>query len=199
MLDSRPLVLMLPLLALATGCPSGSPERPGSPTTKPAYRHLAGVPEFAQVDSKLYRGAQPTREGFAQLARMGIRTIVCLRVLDTDRRKIAGMGFRYLHISFKHVHPEEEDVLEFLKTVTDPGMQPVFVHCRSAADRTGMMVAVYRIVVQGWPKPQAMAEMKQMGFHEIWEPIEDYIEDLDVEALRAKLPGAPAPGVEHVP
>jgi len=79
------------------------------------------------------------------------------------------------------------DELAFLRIVTDPAGQPVFVHCREGEDRTGMMVAVYRMVVQDWPKGKAMAEMKRMGFNEVWEPLEDYLEDFDPAKMKRQL------------
>lgn len=130
---------------------------------------------------------------------MGVKTVVCLRMLDRDRPHLAGLGLRYLHISFKHWHPEDEDVVAFLKVVDTPENQPVFVHCSKGVDRTGMMVALYRILVQGWPKPKALEEMERMGFHQIWEPIEDYVEHLNVADLKRKLRDARAPEVEPVP
>ena len=44
------------------------------------------------------------------------------------------------------------------------------MHCQQGADRTGTMMAFYRIAVQGWPKDDAIAEMKNggYGFHSIW-------------------------------
>ncbi|MBN1550146.1 tyrosine-protein phosphatase [bacterium] len=147
----------------------------------------AGVPLFAKVSDSLYRGAQPTEKGFVELKKMGIRTIVTLRVFDTDKNSLPDMNFRQFHISCKTLHPEEEDVIEFLRIVTDPANQPVFVHCREGIDRTGMMVAMYRMVIQDWPREKALAEMKAFGFHEIWNPLEDYIEKVDVAQLKSKL------------
>ncbi|OPX23814.1 MAG: hypothetical protein B1H04_03310 [Planctomycetales bacterium 4484_123] len=145
------------------------------------------VPNFAKVSDVLYRGGQPTAKGYAELKKLGIRTVVCLRIFDLHSRRSAEVGLRQVHISFKPVHPEDEDVLAFLKVVTDPACQPVFVHCREGVDRTGMMVAAYRMVVQGWPRELAIAELRRMGFREVNRPILRYLRRMDVSALRAKL------------
>jgi len=150
-------------------------------------RVIPDIPRFAKVSESLYRGGQPTAKGFAELRKMGVKTIISLRVFDSDRPKLEGLGLRYLHISFKAIHPEDEDVVAFLKTVTDPNNQPVFVHCREGVDRTGMMVAVYRIVIQGWSKEKGLEEMRRMGFNDFWKALEDYIEDLDVSSLKKNL------------
>ncbi len=111
----------------------------------------------------------------------------------------AGLGLKYLHISFKAGHPETEDVLEFLKTVEDPANRPVFVHCKWGTDRSGMMTAVYRIAVEGWSKEEALDEMRAMGFNEAWDSISNYVERLDVPALHERLRESDAPPLKVVP
>jgi len=77
-------------------------------------------------------------------------------------------------------------VVRFLRFVTDEKRQPVFVHCQHGADRTGMMTAIYRVVVEGWSKEDAVAEMTEggFGFHSIWKDLVDYVREVDVERLR---------------
>jgi len=113
--------------------------------------------------------------------------VVSLRVFDSERERVQRLGMRYVHISFKPVHPEDEDVLEFLTVATDPSSQPVFVHCRDGTDRTGMMVAAYRVVIQGWSKQKAIDEMEAAGFRDMWKPIESYIKHLEVDKFRSRL------------
>ena len=187
--------------AVTTGCvPSPpSPRPPAVPRSAPVTGPGTDIPNYARASKALWRGGQPTRHGFAVLKRHGIRTVVCLRVTDIDRELLSGHGFRYRHISFKHAHPEDEDVLTFLKIVTDPDNQPVFVHCREGVDRTGMMVAAYRIIVQGWTEALAVAEMRHMGFHDLNWFIERYLDRLDVPSLKRKLADTPSPDLEVVP
>ena len=182
---------------LNTGCAAARPDRdaPGKDAVGPGTH----VPRFAKVCDDLYRGGQPSPEGFAELKEMGVKTIVSLRVFNSDRKKLAGLGLRYMRVSCKHAHPEDEDAVAFLRVASDPQYHPIFVHCRDGVDRTGMMVALYRIVVEGWSKEKALAEMKEMGFHEIWDSIEDYVEDLDVECVRNKLCDLAPPRIELVP
>ncbi|HEY9869687.1 MAG TPA: protein-tyrosine phosphatase family protein, partial [Candidatus Obscuribacterales bacterium] len=56
---------------------------------------------------------------------------------------------------------------KFLSIVKNPRMQPVYVHCQQGADRTGCMVAIYRIDRQGWGPTQAYREMLSFNFHPI--------------------------------
>lgn len=165
---------------LIAGCqdtPSRDVANPSSP----------GLPNFSKVADGVYRGGQPTDAGYQTLKNMGVRTILSLRVLGPDSQKLRAMGFRQHHISFKHIHPETEDVLEFLAIVTAAENQPVFVHCREGVDRTGMMIAIYRMVVQDWPKAKAIDEMKRMGFNEWNEPIEHYLQNLDVKQIQREM------------
>lgn len=174
-------------LASLAGCTRGDPAP------------IGGIANFSRVSETLYRGAQPTPEGYAELKKRGVRTIISLRVFAFDRKRLAGHGFRFHHLSVKHVHPEMEDVLDFLAVVSAPENQPVFVHCRMGEDRAGMMVAAYRMVVQGWTRERALADMKQMGFNEINEPIEDFVERLDVADVKRQLASLRPPRVEVIP
>jgi protein tyrosine phosphatase (PTP) superfamily phosphohydrolase (DUF442 family) len=188
------------LAAALAGC-GAWPISTVGPATGPAGQAAAGipgVPAFAKVSAALYRGGQPTAEGFANLRQAGVRTVVSLRTLGSDRSDLRGTGMRYLPLSFKHIHPEDEDVLAMLKTVEDPANQPVFLHCRDGRDRTGMMVAAYRVIEEGWSKADAIAEMKKMGFDVFWGVLESYVEHLDVAGLKASLHAMPPPALEVV-
>ena len=151
-------------------------------------KHLQkpGLKNFAKVSDNLYRGAQPTREGFRELKELGIKTDVNLRDMHSDGEKLDSAGIAYEHIKFKTWHPEDEEVIRFLKIVTDEKNGPFFVHCKHGSDRTGMMCAIYRIAVQGWTKDDAIAEMTQggFGFHPLWQNLIDYIRKLDVEKIQ---------------
>lgn len=162
-----------------------------------------GLPNFHRVSDDLYRGAQPEAEGIRELEKLGVRTIVNLRLVRSDRDEIrqAGLttggpvgstplpgprGIGYEHIRMEAWDADSDEVLRFLKIVSDPARTPVFVHCRHGADRTGTMCAVYRIVVQGWSREDAVEEMTGggFGFHAIWRGLPEYLRELDVERTR---------------
>ena len=105
---------------------------------------------------------------------------------------------RYVHIYCKAWHPEDEDTIRFLKVMRDPENHPVFVHCAHGADRTGFMVAAYRVVEQGWTVEEAVAEMHNFGFHPVWRQISEYLEKFDDEAMREKVQDAPEVEVDVV-
>ncbi len=162
-------------------------------TTRPAGWaqpvSLEGVPNLHRVDKNLFRSAQPDETGMKNLKQMGIKTIVNLRGFHSDKDEIDGTGLAYEHISMHAWHPEREDAVRFLRIATDPNRGPVLVHCQHGADRTGTMCALYRVVVQGWTKQAAIAEMTEggFGFHGIWRNLPDWIEDLDIESIRQEM------------
>ncbi len=148
--------------------------------------NIEGLPNCHKVSENLYRGAQPSKEGMKQLKILGIKTVINLRAFHSDSDELKDVNLSTEHIYFKTWHPETEDVVRFLKIVTDPNKMPVFVHCQHGADRTGTMCAIYRIAVQGWTKDEAIEEMTNggFGFHEIWDNLIEYIHELDIEMIR---------------
>jgi protein tyrosine/serine phosphatase len=85
-------------------------------------------------------------------------------------------------------HPEEKEVVRFLRIVNDPKKTPVLVHCMHGADRTGVMCATYRLAVQGWTKEDAIEEMTNggYGFHSVWSNLIKWVKNLDINELREK-------------
>ena len=178
--------IVLPLCLLASCTSRTNVPRKAEWATPLPSDHIEN---FYKVSDELYRGKQPSREGLQALKDMGIKTVVNLRTGDEDTELLSGLGLDYVHIPVSTLDPEEEDVVRFLSVATDPARQPVFVHCRRGADRTGMMVAVYRMVVQGWSNEQAKEEMEDggYGFHKVWLNIRSYVKHVDVAALKQKL------------
>jgi protein tyrosine phosphatase (PTP) superfamily phosphohydrolase (DUF442 family) len=152
---------------------------------------IPGIPNSFKVSDTLWRGARPTLPGILALADMGIRTVIDLEAwLDWpwviwssnpfEARSVAAAGMVYVNIPCNPAHPEDEDVARFLGLVRAPLNQPCFVHCRQGADRTGLMCAAYRIVVEGRSEESAIAELYQFGYHaDLYPEILKYIEATD--------------------
>jgi tetratricopeptide (TPR) repeat protein len=172
---------------LATQYPTAEPPKLSTAQkqwAKPV--ELPGLPNFHKVSENLYRGAQPSAEGMKQLEKLGIKTVVNLRSFHSDSDELKDANLSYEHIYMKAWHAEDEDIVKFLKIVTDANRTPVFVHCQHGADRTGTMCAIYNIAVQGWSKDEAIEEMTKgdFGFHGIFENLVNYIRGLDVEKIK---------------
>lgn len=145
-----------------------------------------GLPNFYKVSDDLYRGAQPTAEGVEQLKALGIKTIINLRSSDTDKNLSIPSGIAYETIPMTAWRVDDAEVVRFLQIVGDRSRLPAFVHCRRGADRTGLMVAIYRVAIQSWDKEQAIAEMTEGGFrfYSGWQNLVRYIRDVDIDAIK---------------
>ena len=155
---------------------------------------LPGVPNARCVSEHLYRGGQPTREGFASLKRLGVKTIINLRGNDSNRDRFDDGAFVYHRIPMNGFNPESDQVVEFLRLASDPAAWPVFVHCQHGADRTGVLVAMHRVIIEGWTTEQAVAEMTRAGmrFHPIYGNLADFVASADIDAIRLSLAGGRA-------
>src|SRR5258708_35836619 len=60
--------------------------------------------------------------------------------------------------------PKDDVFARFLKLIKNNPDKKIFVHCRLGNDRTGMMIAAYRMGEQGWSAEQAMKEMHFFGY-----------------------------------
>lgn len=180
------LFILLILLAPGFSAEAGNSNPDERPASWAHPLELTGVPNLHRVSPTLYRSAQPSTEGMRNLKSLGIRTVVNLRTFHSDREETGGLGLNTEHIYMKTWHPEEEDVVRFLRVATDPDRAPVLVHCQHGADRTGAMSAVYRVLVQGWNREEALREMTEGGFnfHEIWINLLPWINGLDLEKIR---------------
>jgi protein tyrosine/serine phosphatase len=125
------------------------------------------IKNFGCINETFYRGAQPKPTDYADLAAMGIKTVIDLqRDGKTDEQALVeaqGMKFIRIGMSDKS-QPAAEQAELFLKVVNDPANQPVFVHCAGGRHRTGAMSALYRMTHDGWSADQAYQEMKQYDF-----------------------------------
>lgn len=177
------------LILLIGGCASQNAVPKVRPAEWAQPIELDGVPNLHRITDQLYRSAQPSAEGMEKLKAMGVESIVSLRSFSSDRKEIGDTGLGYEHIYMKAWHPERKEIIRFLQIVMNEKRQPVLFHCKHGADRTGTMCAVYRIVVQGWNKEEAIAEMEDGGynFHSIWFNLTNWIEKLDVESIRKEV------------
>ena len=144
---------------------------------------------FYRVSPALYRGAQPDAAGMRRLKELGIRTVVNLRSLHSDAGSLKGVGLRSVEIGVNTLNPRREELVEFLRIATDPDCAPVFVHCQRGIDRTGMMCAVYRMIVCGWSKEEALDEMTRgpFGYDDVFRNVVDFLWRLDVDELRREV------------
>lgn len=191
--------LLLPLLTvlLLTGCAEKSPH---------------GIPNFATVDAGLYRGGEPTAQGWKYLQSLGVRNAFRL---DYKKENTAGVAvpdgvldiegqippsdigdfltapsqndliLRATWIAGAMNLKKVDPLLSHFSAMTDPQIGAylgasmtvtngaVFVHCLHGQDRTGIVIAYYRVLFCHWTKADAEKEMLAHGFHKelhgLWE------------------------------
>ncbi|MCM3903584.1 MAG: tyrosine-protein phosphatase [Pyrinomonadaceae bacterium] len=154
----------------------------GAPVRSQQERQYKELPNFHKVNDMVYRGAQPRSGGLELLKQLGIKTAVNLRD-DDDRAKqeeasARVAGLQYFNFPFaRWGRPQDKEMEQVLSIINNPANQPVFVHCKHGADRTGVVVAVYRITHDGWTSGQAKAEAKRYGLKPWQLGMKDYIHD----------------------
>jgi protein tyrosine/serine phosphatase len=161
------------------------------------------LPNLSRVDSHVYRGGQPKEGGLARLKQLGIKTVINLREADdrakTEAAEATSLGLRYFNIALPHFErPNDATISQLLTLITSSENQPVFVHCKRGSDRTGLLIALYRIEFEGWSSEKATAEAKQYGMG-FWQyKMKDYINDYQPRRARQDKP-TPAQPDETLP
>ena len=140
---------------------------------------------FYRLDAKLYRSAQPSEAGFAELKKLGIVNILNLREYHSDQDP-AGAGFNLHRVKMAAGSITTAQVIEALRFI-QASKGPVLVHCWHGSDRTGMVSAMYRLVFQGWTKEAAIDELANggYGYHAFfYQNIPEFIRKADIPAIR---------------
>lgn len=126
------------------------------------------IDNFGRISDTYYRGAQPEGRDYADLAKLGVKTVINLTsddALAEEPGLVAKAGMKYVAIPMTtRVAPTQAQLEQFLKIVNDPASQPVYVHCVGGRHRTGVMTAVYRMNQDSWTADKAFDEMKQFKF-----------------------------------
>lgn len=169
----RPYRFSIEIVALLCAVCVTSPTMLASASSSHAHgRHriarrltVNGLPNLGEVTPTLYRGAQPTKEGFEQLAKMHVAIVVDLRGNREDEREtVTALGMKYVPIPWFCMRPTDAVIAQFLGLLRDNPRKRIFVHCNTGIDRTGMMIAAYRMADERWTAAEAMKEMKAFGF-----------------------------------
>jgi len=153
-----------------------------------------GVTNFQKVDDHVYRGAQPTEQGFKSLAKLGIKTIVDLRESGdrslVEEKMVRAAGMEYVAVPMNGMEtPSNDKVVKVLALLEDTSTGPVFVHCKRGADRTGAVIACYRMEHDRWKNDQALTEAKSLGMSFFERAIQRYVREFKPRTLDASSAG----------
>jgi protein tyrosine/serine phosphatase len=178
-------VLVL-FLCAGTALAAGPADRPSEWAVSVT---LPGVQNLYKIEDGFYRGAQPSTEGFTGLSGLGVKTVLDLAGGDGDGGFVKDGSLKLVHVPLRAWGLNDTRVLDALRVMADPENRPLMIHCQHGADRTGALVALYRVVVQGWTKEKAVEEMNRGGYHHssLWRNLDRYVMKADVEALRKSL------------
>lgn len=186
----RRVVLAAALIVAPAGLASAlESTRDAATAESPAYAEL---PNFHRVDDNLFRGGQPGTDGIGRLKEMGIKTIVNLRyereLVDAEAAEARAAGIRYYNVPMVGLNrPTDAQVAHILALIDDPANRPVFVHCKAGSDRTGAVVACYRIARAQWTAKRAIEECFHYGMMRI-----EFAKRAFIRGFYAKLQGGAA-------
>jgi len=170
-LSFRRFVAIFILVLLSTGAPRYAASQTKQETQPPAVKAIGrrlkqeGVTNFGEVTPSLYRGGLVKKGGIVALKKLGIDVVIDTHAHDTtEKKEVEKLGMEYLSIPWHCPWPHDEVFAKFLDAVHANKGKKIFVHCRLGDDRTGMMVAAYRMAEEGWSADEAMNEMRSFGF-----------------------------------
>jgi protein tyrosine phosphatase (PTP) superfamily phosphohydrolase (DUF442 family) len=137
-----------------------------------------GVPNFYKVDDTVYRGGQPLPQGWAGLAKLGVKTVIDLRhpgehSCADEQRMVEAAGMKYVNVPMRGFAAPTSETITKALGVMNTGA-PVFVHCKLGKERTGTIIAAYRIQ-HSWTNDKALAEAKGCGIHWYAGQMKDFI------------------------
>ena len=190
----RPVFLLTAILAMCPGPAAAEPPPRAAAGGNPVAADVRGAaaPEGGRISERLfglpglnnvgrvapgiYRGAQPRPEGYATLKRMGVRTVINLRSKHGERKAVEAAGMRAVEVPIDTLERIDAGaVRKAVALMADPANWPVFVHCAHGRDRTGVVVAVYRMDVDGWSEADAESEMQSFGFNDVWRHLKKFV------------------------
>ena len=178
-------------LALLVGLAEIPAQAADSPDARPAEWAQPVEKDYNlyQMSPTLYRSSLPDGAALPLLSKLRIGTVITF-LPESDKRWLSTPGIEQVQLPYRTNHVDDSDILRALRTVQAAEAKgPVLMHCKHGSDRTGLVAAMYRVVVQGWSKEDALNEMTEGGFgdsHHFKDGVR-YMMQADVEKLRTAL------------
>ncbi|MEJ5061634.1 MULTISPECIES: tyrosine-protein phosphatase [unclassified Pseudomonas] len=142
-----------------------------------------------QMSPTLYRSALPDSGAVSLLEKLKVGTVISF-LPESDSSWLSTPGIALVQLPYRTNHVDDADILKALRTIQSAEANgPVLMHCKHGSDRTGLIAAMYRVIVQGWSKEDALSEMTQGGFGDSTHFRDGvrYMMQADVDKLRTAL------------
>ena len=141
------------------------------------------------VGKGIYRSEQPKRRDINNLQLLGIKEVLNLRELHSDKDDITDTNFVLHRVKMHTSNITEDQIITSLRTIKNK-KGPILIHCWHGSDRTGVTIAAYRIIFNNWSKSQALDEMVNggYGYHsKIYPELITLVENLDIKKIKHAL------------
>jgi len=187
----RLLYLSLPALLLTAAVAFAADEPPRLRPDAWATPILSSeFDNWYKVDDLVYRSEQPDADGMRELSRLGIKRVLNLRNFhsDDDELEESGIDMTLYRVDMQAENITDDEVIAALRAI-QAAETPIVVHCWHGSDRTGTVIAMYRIIVQGWSREAALDELinGNYGYHSLYKSIPKYIMSVDLDLIRDGL------------
>lgn len=140
---------------------------------------FAEIPKFMKVNDDLYRGGRPDQNGLEMVSQLQIRTVISIDDevpnINWERNEVAKLDMNFFSHPMNSAYPQTDSKINaILAKLQDSKLQPIFIHCEHGRDRTGLIIGLYRVEVEGWTPKAAYKEMLANGFRRELLPLDYY-------------------------
>lgn len=147
------------------------------------------IENLYKINDSIYRSAQPNKKAMKYLQQIGVKTILNLRHRRNDKNETKHTQLILENVPINTWEISENNIIDALKIIKN-AQKPILIHCLHGSDRTGLIIATYRIVFENYTKEQAITEMlqKQYGFHQkYFNNIIVLINKLNIQNLKTEI------------
>jgi protein-tyrosine phosphatase len=115
--------------------------------------------------------------------------VIDLREADArsmaEEKTVATAGMQYINVPMTGLTPPtREQMTKIMPLLQDSSGGPVFVHCKRGADRTGAVIAAYRIEHDRWENSRALNEAMSRGMSFFQFPRQSYIREYQPQKIQ---------------
>ncbi len=146
------------------------------------------VKNLWKLNDSIYRSGQPESSNIPYLEQIGMKGVLNLRSHHSDKEILSGSGITDYTVEMKADAFTDKEIIKALQVIAS-SQKPLLIHCKQGSDRTGVVIAMYRIIFQGWSKEQALNELQNggYGFHDQYTNIPSYLKNVDIDKIKHAL------------